>query len=87
MVIAQFPKGKQGDLTNVIERLQSRILALASLLSLPSALAKAQESEVISGGELEYQDACTICHGLEARGNGIMSNYLTVPPASCASFG
>jgi len=37
---------------------------------------------VIAGGELEYQNACAICHGVDARGNGIMSRYLTVKPAS-----
>jgi mono/diheme cytochrome c family protein len=58
------------------------ILGLASLLSLPSALARAQESGVISGGELEYHNTCAICHGVEARGDGIMSKYLTVRPAN-----
>ena len=58
------------------------ILGLVWVLSLPSASARAQESEVIAGGELEYQNACAICHGVDARGNGIMSRYLTVKPAS-----
>lgn len=57
-------------------------LALIFLLSLPSPLAKAQEMEVIAGGELEYQNHCTVCHGVDARGNGIMSKYLTLPPAN-----
>ena len=57
-------------------------LSVALLLSLPSALARAQESGVISGGELEYQNSCAVCHGVEARGNGIMSKYLTVRPAN-----
>ena len=58
------------------------ILGSVLLLLLPSSLARAQESEVIAGGELEYQNACAICHGVDARGNGIMSRYLTVKPAS-----
>jgi hypothetical protein len=58
------------------------ILGLVWLLSLPSSLARAQESEVIAGGELEYQNACAVCHGVEARGNGIMSKFLTVKPAN-----
>lgn len=58
------------------------ILGLIWVLSLPSASARAQESEVIAGGELEYQNACAICHGVDARGNGILSRYLTVKPAS-----
>jgi len=58
------------------------VLGLIFLLSLPSPLATAQDMEVIAGGELEYQHACAICHGVEARGNGIMSKYLTVTPAN-----
>src|SRR5512147_1456700 len=42
------------------------ILGLVLLLLLPSSLARAQESEVIAGGELEYQNACAVCHGVEA---------------------
>jgi hypothetical protein len=38
--------------------------------------------EVIAGGELEYQSACVACHGQDARGNGVMRKYLTVPPAN-----
>jgi len=58
------------------------IVGLVWLLSLPPLLARAQESEVIAGGELEYQNACAVCHGVEARGNGIMSRFLTVRPAN-----
>ncbi len=58
------------------------LLALILLLSLPSPLATAQNMEVIAGGELEYQNSCAVCHGAEARGNGIMSKYLTVKPAN-----
>lgn len=58
------------------------ILGLVLLLSLPSSLAPAQESEVIAGGELEYQHACAICHGVDARGNGIMAKYLNVKPTN-----
>jgi len=58
------------------------ILGLTLLLSLAPALARTQESEVIAGGELEYQNACAVCHGVEARGNGIMSKYLSVKPAN-----
>jgi len=58
------------------------ILGLIFLLALPPPLATAQEMEVIAGGELEYQNACAACHGDDARGNGIMSPYLTVKPAN-----
>jgi mono/diheme cytochrome c family protein len=44
-------------------------------------LAQAQEMEVIAGGELEYQNYCAVCHGVDGRGQGLMSKYLTVRPA------
>jgi mono/diheme cytochrome c family protein len=59
-----------------------RTLSLAFLLSLPTTLAGAQESEVVAAGELEYHSACAVCHGLDARGNGIMGKYLSVKPAN-----
>jgi len=58
------------------------LLALIFVLSAPSPMATAQELEVIAGGELEYQSHCAVCHGVEASGNGIMSKYLTLPPAN-----
>ena len=58
------------------------ILTLATaLLFRPSSLANAQEMEVIAGGELEYQNYCAVCHGVNGRGQGIMSKYLTVRPS------
>ncbi len=58
------------------------ILTLATaLLFRPSPLANAQEMEVIAGGELEYQNYCAVCHGVNGRGQGIMSKYLTVRPS------
>jgi mono/diheme cytochrome c family protein len=36
--------------------------------------------EVIAGGELEYQNYCAVCHGVDGKGQGIMSQYLTVRP-------
>ena len=58
------------------------LLGLMFLLSPPSSLSTAQEMEVIAGGELEYQNHCAVCHGVDARGQGIMRKYLTVPPAN-----
>jgi mono/diheme cytochrome c family protein len=57
-----------------------RTMSLAFLLSLPAPLAGAQEREVIAAGELEYHSACAVCHGIDARGNGIMSKHLSVKP-------
>ena len=34
--------------------------------------------EVASGGELEYQTCCAVCHGVDARGQEIMSLHLTM---------
>jgi mono/diheme cytochrome c family protein len=58
------------------------VLALVFSLSLPSPLATAQEMEVIAGGELEYQNHCAVCHGVDASGNGVMRKYLALPPAN-----
>jgi len=44
-------------------------------------LARAQEMEVIAGGEIEYQSYCAVCHGVDGRGYGIMGKFLTVQPS------
>jgi mono/diheme cytochrome c family protein len=44
--------------------------------------ASAQQTEVIAGGELEYQRNCAVCHGIEGRGDGIMRRYLTLTPTN-----
>ncbi len=49
--------------------------------SLLTSLAIAQDMEVIAGGELEFQNHCAVCHGVDATGQGVMSQYLTLPPA------
>lgn len=58
------------------------LMALIFLLSLPWPLATAQEMEVIAGGDLEYQNHCAVCHGVDASGNGILRQYLALPPAN-----
>jgi mono/diheme cytochrome c family protein len=70
------------DMASTVLKLGGIFLGLIFLLSLPSPLATAQEMEVIAGGELEYQNHCAVCHGVDASGNGIMSKYLTLPPAN-----
>jgi mono/diheme cytochrome c family protein len=59
-------------------------LVLLMTVSLEGALqfASAQQMEVIAGGELEYQRNCAVCHGIDGRGDGIMRQYLTLPPAN-----
>ena len=57
------------------------IILATALLFRSSPLADAQEMEVIAGGELEYQNYCAVCHGVDGKGQGVMSKYLTVRPA------
>jgi mono/diheme cytochrome c family protein len=61
------------------------LLCMATLLTVligtSSRIALAQEMEVIAGGEIEYQRYCAICHGVDGKGRGIMSKFLTVQPA------
>lgn len=55
------------------------MFAATVLCALPQVVA-AQEMEVIAGGELEYQRYCAVCHGSNAKGQGIMSRFLTIRP-------
>ena len=43
--------------------------------------APAQETEVIAGGEIEYQRHCAACHGEDAKGKGVMAKFLKIQPA------
>ena len=67
-----------------MRRMQSFIYALVVLLSAwPAILDRptaAQEMEVVLGGELEYQNYCAVCHGVDAKGQGLMGKFLTVRP-------
>ena len=54
-------------------------ILVASLISTTQALA--QETEVIAGGELEYQNHCAICHGVDGKGRGIMAKFLSISPS------
>jgi mono/diheme cytochrome c family protein len=49
--------------------------------SISTTQALAQETEVIAGGDLEYQNHCAICHGVDGKGRGIMNKFLTIQPA------
>jgi len=57
------------------------ILSAGLGLALVAARAAAQEMEIIAGGEIEYQNYCAVCHGVDAKGKGLMSKFLTVRPA------
>jgi mono/diheme cytochrome c family protein len=60
------------------------ILYLAILIAplISTTRAVAQETELIAGGELEYQNHCAICHGVDGRGRGIMAKFLTISPSN-----
>ena len=49
--------------------------------SISTTQALAQETEVIAGGDLEYQNHCAICHGVDGKGRGVMNKFLTIQPA------
>ena len=67
--------------SRVLKRLSIAILmTLYSFTS--SQFSTAQEMELVLGGELEYQNYCAVCHGVDARGDGIMRKFLTLPPAN-----
>jgi len=63
-------------------RFVSSILLICVTIWLFSIRGHAQETEVIAGGEIEYQNYCAVCHGVDGRGQGIMRKFLTVPPAN-----
>ena len=54
------------------------LTAWAGIRDKPTA---AQEMEVIVGGEIEYQNSCAVCHGVDGKGQGPMGGVLTVRPA------
>lgn len=68
-----------------MRRMRIFILALVLLLTAWSGTLDkrtlAQEMEVVLGGELEYQNYCAVCHGVDAKGQGLMGRFLTIRPA------
>ena len=58
------------------------LLLFLSILEAFHGFASAQPTEVVAGGELEYQHSCAVCHGAGGRGDGVMRSYLTVQPAN-----
>lgn len=57
------------------------ILSAGLVLALGSDRAATQQMEIIAGGEIDYQNYCAVCHGIDGKGQGIMSKFLTVRPA------
>jgi mono/diheme cytochrome c family protein len=56
---------------------KGRLGALAGALVAVPALASAQGADL---GRIEYMSNCAQCHGIEAKGDGIIAEYLTVAP-------
>ncbi len=56
------------------------LVAIALLWAIPSA-GTAQEQEVIEAGRQEFQRYCATCHGVGAKGNGPMVEFLVAKPA------
>jgi mono/diheme cytochrome c family protein len=48
----------------------------------PLGTAIAQEAGVIAGGDIEFQNYCAVCHGVDAQGTGPMAKYLKLEPAN-----
>jgi mono/diheme cytochrome c family protein len=67
-------------MTHVRAILYPVLCVMASICAF-SRLTAAQEMEVIMAGELEYQQYCAVCHGVDAKGYGIMSKFLTIAPS------
>lgn len=67
---------------SIIVKAGALILAVMFALSSPLLSATAPDMAVVAAGEIEYFNACAICHGVDARGNGILSRYLIVKPTN-----
>jgi len=57
-------------------------LCVSALICASWSLTSAQEMDVIMAGELEYQRYCAVCHGVDAKGYGVMRSFLTVEPSN-----
>ncbi len=60
----------------------ARSIPFLVILLLTAVPTKAQQTEIVAAGELEFQRNCAVCHGADGRGDGIMRKYLTIPPAN-----
>src|SRR5215475_9609170 len=65
-----------------MEKAAALSILVAMILLALALVAQAQQTEIIAGGELEYQRNCAVCHGVDGRGDGMMKKYLTLPPAN-----
>ncbi len=56
-------------------------LSAAVLLWAISGTGLAQEEGIITGGKIEFERRCVICHGSGAKGDGSMASELQTKPA------
>lgn len=65
-----------------VTRVVFRGIAISGLLWLWAGNSLAQEQEVSTAGKLVYDRYCAVCHGREAKGDGVAASLLTVKPAN-----
>lgn len=51
---------------------------LALVYGLMPCLGSAQEREVVAGGRLAYENHCMVCHGVSAKGDGVMVTFFLI---------
>lgn len=56
-------------------------IVVGSLVWLWAGQSLAQEKEVAAAGKNVYNQNCAVCHGREAKGDGVAISLLTVKPA------
>jgi mono/diheme cytochrome c family protein len=57
------------------------LLLLMTTLSLgTAALAQTAKTDAQSAGQKEYEARCSLCHGLDAKGDGVFNQVLKVVP-------
>ena len=57
------------------------LLTLAGMLTMLAPPANAQIDEDLAVGQVEYQFSCASCHGLDGKGEGPVSLFLTAKPS------
>lgn len=58
-----------------------KFYAVAAIACLAWSAAAAQETQEMSYGEAEYFNSCAVCHGVDAEGDGPMTDVLMKRPA------
>jgi len=69
---------------NKLCRTITKLLAGAGLVALllaPTHAALAQQQDVIESGRQQFNQKCAVCHGLEAKGDGVLGPHLKEQPA------